>query len=44
MIAGHTHGGQFFPGTLVAAAIFPVAAVSGSGSFPHACVLATLLP
>ena len=23
MIAGHTHGGQFFPGTLVAAAIFP---------------------
>jgi len=23
MIAGHTHGGQFFPGTLVATAIFP---------------------
>src|SRR5688572_8320061 len=23
MIAGHTHGGQFFPGTLVAAAVFP---------------------
>ena len=23
MIAGHTHGGQFFPGTLVAAAMFP---------------------
>jgi len=23
MIAGHTHGGQFFPGTLVASAIFP---------------------
>ena len=23
MIAGHTHGGQFFPGTLVALAIFP---------------------
>ena len=23
MIAGHTHGGQFFPGTLVAMAIFP---------------------
>ena len=23
MISGHTHGGQFFPGTLVAAAVFP---------------------
>jgi len=23
MIAGHTHGGQFFPGTLVARAVFP---------------------
>jgi predicted MPP superfamily phosphohydrolase len=23
MIAGHTHGGQFFPGTLVATAVFP---------------------
>ena len=23
MIAGHTHGGQFFPGTLVAMAVFP---------------------
>ena len=23
LIAGHTHGGQFFPGTLVATAIFP---------------------
>src|SRR6185503_11381667 len=23
MIAGHTHGGQLFPGTLVAAAVFP---------------------
>jgi len=23
MIAGHTHGGQFFPGTLVATALFP---------------------
>ena len=25
MLSGHTHGGQFFPGTLVAAAIFPFA-------------------
>ena len=23
LVAGHTHGGQFFPGTLVAAAVFP---------------------
>jgi len=23
MIAGHTHGGQFFPGTLVAKVVFP---------------------
>jgi hypothetical protein len=23
MVAGHTHGGQFFPGTLVAAVLFP---------------------
>jgi len=23
LIAGHTHGGQFFPGTLVATAVFP---------------------
>jgi len=23
MVAGHTHGGQFFPGTLVARAVFP---------------------
>jgi predicted MPP superfamily phosphohydrolase len=23
MIAGHTHGGQFFPGTLLATAVFP---------------------